>query len=311
MPAHPTINNISFGMKKIYQILLLLLVSISGASAQEPSLLDELLANEPPSIDYATNAFKGTRVINAQSMEMLHPGTMDFRILHRFGKINQGAYQLFGLDQASMRMGFDFGITRNLMAGIGRSTFNKEVDGFIKYRLLWQSKGAKNVPFSLILLSGMSVNGLKDVTGNPEVPTTFNRRLGYYHALIIGRKFNERFTLQLTPTLVHTNIVASRVIPNDLYALGFGGRFKMTKRMALVWDYTYAFNRFPGKFQYNPLSLGIDIETGGHVFQLHFSNAVGMNERAFISDSNGDWLKGAIQFGFNLSRVFQISKKRG
>jgi hypothetical protein len=287
-----------------------LVFSSNTVSAQEPSLLDGLLDDAPPTIDYATNAFKGTRVINAQSMEMLHPGTMDFRILHRFGKINQGAYQLFGLDQASMRMSFDFGLTKNLMAGIGRSTFKKEIDGFVKYRLLWQSTGAKKMPISLILLSGITVNGLKDATGNPEVPTTFSRRLGYYHALIIGRKFSERVSIQLTPTLVHRNIVDSRVIPNNLYALGFGGRVKVTKRMALVWDYSYAFNRFPAKVEYNPLSFGIDIETGGHVFQLHFSNAQGMNERAFIADSNGDWLNGDIQFGFNLSRVFQIGGKR-
>lgn len=277
--------------------------------AQEPSLLDALGEGEATT-EYTTNAFKGSRVINAHSMEMLHTGTMDFRILHRFGRINQGAYQLFGLDQASMRMGFDFGVRKNLMLGIGRSTSKKEMDGFVKYRLLWQSKGKRVMPVSVIAVAGITANGLKDATGNPEVPTTFSRRLGYYYSLIVGRKFSDRLTIQLTPTLVHTNIVENRLVPNDLYALGFGGRFKFTKRMAIVWDYSYAFNRFPENVTYNPLSLGIDIETGGHVFQLHFSNAVGMNERAFLSDDNGNWLQGDIQFGFNLSRVFQIKKQK-
>lgn len=298
-------------MKRILCIASFLLILSAVASAQDGqdgsllSLLDEQL-----SLDRATNAFKSPRVINTHSMEMLAPGTMDFRILHRFGDVSRGGYELFGLDQASMRLGFDFGITPNLMAGFGRSTSKKETDGFVKYRILWQSKGRRNIPFSLIWVSGMTINGLHDPVGIEGVATTFGRRLGYYHEVIIGRKFSERLTLQLSPTLVHNNIVANILVPNDLYAVGFGGRFKFTKRMALVWDYTYAINRFPANLNYNPLSLGVDIETGGHVFQLHFSNAVGMNERAYITDENGNWLKGQIRFGFNLSRVFQIVKRQ-
>lgn len=298
-------------MKRIICIASFLLVLVAAVSAQpgnDGSLLS--LLDEQFSLDRATNAFKSPRVINTHSMEMLAPGTMDFRILHRFGDVSRGGYELFGLDQASMRLGFDFGITPNLMAGFGRSTSKKEVDGFVKYRILWQSKGRRNIPFSLIWVSGMTVNGLHDPIGIEGVSVNFGRRLGYYHELIIGRKFSERLTLQLSPTLVHNNIVANILVPNDLYAVGFGGRFKVTKRLALVWDYTYAINRFPSIINYNPLSLGVDIETGGHVFQLHFSNAVGMNERAYITDENGDWLKGQIRFGFNLSRVFQIVKRK-
>lgn len=294
-------------MKNKLYILGTLLLLAFNMQAQD-DLLD-MLGNDKTT-DYASNSFKGTRVINSHSMEMLHPGTMDFRILHRFGRIDQGAYQLFGLDQASMRMGFDFGLTKNMMVGIGRSTNKKELDGMIKYRLLWQSKGEKKMPVSVIAVAGMTVNGLKDVVGVSGVETTFSRRLGYYYSVIVGRKFSDRFSLQLTPTLVHQNIVSSEVVPNNLYALGVGGRFKVTQRLALVWDYSYAFNRFPGIAAYNPLSLGIDIETGGHVFQLHFSNAVGMNERAFLTDSNGQYFKGEIQFGFNLSRVFQLKKQK-
>ncbi len=279
------------------------------AQAQdEPSLLD-LLGSEEETTDRATNAFKSTRVVNGQSMEMLGAGVLDFRILHRFGKFSLGAYQMFGLDNASMRLAFDYGITPNLMVGVGRSTNKKEIDGFVKYRILWQSTGKKTMPVSLLWVSGVAVNGLKDPVGFPEVKPLFRRRLGYYHQLIVGRKFSERFTLQLSPTLVHTNIVANRLIPNDLYSVGFGGRYKFSKRIALVWDYYYVINRFPGDPVKDPLTIGFDIETGGHVFQLHFSNAVGMNERAFLTDDNGSWLKGDIQFGFNLSRVFQIVKQ--
>ncbi|MEZ4981123.1 MAG: DUF5777 family beta-barrel protein [Saprospiraceae bacterium] len=152
------------------------------------------------------------------------------------------------------------------------------------------------------------MNSLKNPTGYPEIKTTAARRMGYYHQVIVGRKFSPGFSMQLSPTLVHTNITQSQIYPNDVFALGFGGRLKFTKRMAFVWDYFYAFNKFPGTLQSNPLSVGVDIETGGHVFQLHFSNATGMNERAFVLDDNGDWFKGDIRFGFNLSRVFQLHK---
>ncbi|MBK7406792.1 MAG: hypothetical protein IPL49_12380 [Saprospirales bacterium] len=288
-------------------VLFLCLAASMAQAQEEPSLLD-LLGGEEETTEHVTNAFKSTRVVNGASMEMLGAGVLDFRILHRFGKFSLGAYQLFGLDNASMRLAFDYGVTPNLMVGVGRSTNKKEIDGFVKYRILWQSTGKKTMPISLLWVSGMTVNGLKDPVGNPEVEPLFRRRLAYYHQVIVGRKFSERFTLQLSPTMVHRNIVQNRLIPSELYAVGLGGRYKFSKRAALVWDYYYAINRFPNDPVFNPLTLGVDIETGGHVFQLHFSNAVGMNERAFITDDNGSWLKGDIQFGFNLSRVFQVVK---
>ena len=297
-------------MKKLINtgaLLLLLLVSVGAQVDTSGDLLGML--DEPVLLNRVTNAFKSPRVINSHSMEMLSPGTMDFRILHRFGDLSRGYYELFGLDQATMRLGFDFGITPNLTAGFGRSTNRKELDGFVKYRLLWQSTGQRTIPLSLVWVSGMTLNGLKDPTGSTELPPTFSRRLAFYHQLIIGRKFNDWLSVQITPTAVHRNIVANRLMSNELYAIGFGGRAKLTRRIAFVWDYSYALNRFPGLLSYNPLSLGVDIETGGHVFQLHFSNAVGMNERAFLSDENSNWLKGEIRFGFNLSRVFQIAKR--
>lgn len=293
-------------MNKLLLLFSTVLLGSTSLWAQD-DLLD--LLGEEETINYATNSFKGTRVVNAQSMEMLHPGTMDFRILHRFGRVDQGYYQLFGLDQASMRMGFDFGLSKNLMVGIGRSTTKKEVDGLIKYRLLWQSKGKRNIPVSVLALGGVTVNGLKDAVGNPAIETTFSRRLAYFYSVIVGRKFNERLSLQLSPTLIHQNIVINQVNPNTLYAVGFGGRMKLNKRIAVIWDYSHVFNRFPGDIRFNPLSIGFDIETGGHVFQLHFSNAVGMNERAFLVDNNSNFFKGQVQFGFNLSRVFQLKKQ--
>lgn len=296
--------------KRWYQwALLALLFGTSWSSLLGQDDLLSLLGEEE-SGDKVVNAFKSPRVINGHSMEMLDAGALDFRILHRFGKINQGFYDMFGLDNASMRMGFDYGITSNLTVGIGRSTSRKELDGFLKYRVLWQSKGAKSMPVSLVLVGGITHNGLKDPFINLEIEPNFARRSAYYTQAIIGRKFSEKFTAQLVPTWLHRNLVENELESNDMVALGVGLRYKFVKRVALVLDYYYAFNRFPEDPTYNPTSIGFDIDTGGHVFQLHFSNAVGMNERAFLTDANGSWLNGEIQFGFNLSRVFQLKEKK-
>ena len=289
-------------MFKPFTLGLFLFLAGAPLFAQEESLLN--LLGEEEETEIVKNAFKSTRVINGHSMEMLRKGVLDFRILHRFGPVNGGAYNFFGLDQASMRLGFDYGISEHLSAGIGRSTSKKELDAFLKYRIKAQSTGAKPFPVSLVLVSGITRNGLQDPF--PGIAVSATQRFGYYHELIIGRKFSESFSLQLAPILVHTNLVEDATTPNDLYALSFGGRYKLSKRIALTWDYAHALNRTPADWRLNPLSFGLDIETGGHVFQLHFSNATGMNERAYISDDNGDWTNGAVRFGFNLSRVFQL-----
>ena len=285
--------------------LLFLWSAIPTLSAQEDDRLS--LLGEDESTELVRNAFKSPRVINGHSMEMLRAGVLDFRILHRFGPVNQGFYDLFGLDQASMRIGFDYALTEGFTLGVGRSTAKKELDAFAKFRILGQSAGAKPFPVSLIWVSGITNNGLKTPFSAVEANAT--RRLAYYHELIIGRKFSEAFSLQISPTVVHQNFVENELAPNDLVALGIGGRLKLSKRIAFVWDYGLALNRYPEDASLNPLSVGLDIETGGHVFQLHFSNSTGMNERAFLADPNGDFFDGDIRFGFNLSRVFQIAKK--
>jgi hypothetical protein len=277
-----------------------------------PSLLDML--GDENELNHITNAFKGTRVINNHSIEMLAPGAMDFRILHRFGEVND-FYNAFGLDQATMRMSFDFGIWKNFSAGIGRSTSKKELDLNAKYRILWQSTGKKNVPISLVFITEVLRNGLSRPFG-AELAPTFSNRLAYVNELLIGRKFSEKFSLQVAPMIIHRNVTNNISQKNDIFATSVGGRYKFRKRMAVVWDYTHAFNRFPNDAKKDPLSLGIDIETGGHVFQLHFSNAVGMNERAFVTDENDSWFKNSagkwlnVRMGFNLSRVFQIKKQK-
>lgn len=276
------------------------------AIAQTGDDLESLLEkDQKPKKEYINNAFKSSRVINGHSMEMIGKGVLDFRILHRFGMMSGGYHELFGLDQASMRMGFDYGVTKDFTIGIGRSTFNKEVDGFLKYRIAHQHKGLHPMPISIVWVSGITMNTTKktDVTFD-----NFGNRLGYYHQLIAGRKFGDRFTLQIAPTLVHRNMTDLAVDNNTFIAVGIGGRVKIGNRTAFLID---AFPiAYGARENYNimPLSIGFDIETGGHVFQLHISNSKGMNEKAFITETTQHWDKGQINLGFNISRVFTIVK---
>ena len=298
-------------MRKHNRLVLLIAFLLSHmvflrAQEQESrlSLVDTAQVAEP-----VTEAFKSPRVINNHSMEMLAPGALDFRILHRFGDISQGFQQFFGLDQATMRLGFDYGVCSNMSIGVGRSSLKKEVDGYIKYRILQQTRGGKkNKLVSILWVSGLTINGELNPFIGTDVPNHLTNRMAYFHEIIVGRKINRWLTMQLSPMWLHQNVVASTNFPNDLFALGLGGRLKVSQRVALVCDFAYLLNRFPDtKFAY-PLSLGVDIDTGGHVFQLHLTNASGLNERAFLADQNSSWPKGNIKLGFNLSRVFQVRK---
>jgi len=228
--------------------------------------------------------------------------------MHRFGRLNTGSYELFGLDQATIRLGFDYGITDRFTVGFGRSSLFKELDGFIKYKLLWQSTGAKNIPVTIELIAGTTINMLK--FKEPERKNYASSRFGYYYQFIIGRKFSDAFSLQLSPVLVHRNLVELNSDKHDIIAVEVGTRVKLTQRLAITADYFYVLpDQLRPEF-HSPLSVGLDIETGGHVFQLHFTNAPAMNERTFITETTGKWDKGDIHFGFNISRVFTLSDRK-
>ena len=289
-------------MKIIIATAFLVLLASCCVRAQELSLLDSL-ESVTPQKEYVTNAFKSSRVINGHSMELIGKGVLDFRILHRFGRLSEGASEFFGLDQASMRIGLDYGLGKNLAVGAGRTTFKKEVDGFMKWRPIRQVRDG--MPFSVVIIAGASVYTYKNT--DPQKQLSLSSRIGYYYQSIFGRKFSSKFSLQLSPTLVHRNETAAGDV-NDVYALGIGTRFKFSPRSAFVIDYFPVLNRPANSDTRNSLSMGFDFETGGHVFQLHFSNTTGMNERAFITDTHDRWGKGQIRFGFNLSRVFTVKK---
>jgi hypothetical protein len=281
--------------------------SCYSATAQDTTDIMKMLENDvAQTTDYTTATFKTTRLINGHTVENVGKGVMDVKISHRFGKINGGGYELFGLDNATMRLGFDFGLTNYLMVGIGRSTFEKTYDAFFKVKLLRQSKGKRKMPVTLSYVPTVALKTLK--FDDPNRKNYFSSRLFFTHQLIIGRKFSEATSLQLMPTYTHQNLVALASDPNDLLAIGIGGRQKISKRISLNFEYYYQLPEYKLPNTTNSLSVGFDIETGGHVFQLHFTNSQGMSERTFISETTGKWGKGDVLFGFNISRVFTLGK---
>jgi len=295
-------------LKKIF-CLAIVCAAFTKAAAQDTTDILRMLENEMGSTtDYTTATFKTTRLINGHTVENVGKKVLDVKISHRFGKVNGGGYELFGLDNATMRIGLDYGITNYLMVGIGRSTYQKTYDAFFKVKLLRQSKGKRNMPITLSYVPTVALKTLKfeDAT----LQNYYTSRLFFTHQLIIGRKFSEGTSLQLMPTFTHRNLVQLASEPNDLLAIGIGGRQKLSKRISLNVEYYYQLPDYKLHNTTNSLSVGFDIETGGHVFQLHFTNSQGMSERTFISETTGDWAKGDVYFGFNISRVFTIGKSR-
>jgi hypothetical protein len=278
-----------------------------GIFAQD-DLMNILDQNAPKEINYTTATFKSTRIMNGHSVEKMPPGQLDVRISHRFGKLNSGAYNLFGLDQSNTHLGLEYGIFKWLMIGIGRGSWEKTFDGFTKFTILRQSSGARVMPVSLSLFSSVALNSMKWT--DETRANYFSSRLSYVGQILIARKISQGLSLQLTPSYVHRNLVTTELDPNDLFALGAGGRLKLTKRISLNAEYFYVVNpkTYMSRQIYNSLSVGVDIETGGHVFQLLFTNSLGMIEKAFIGETTGQWKKGDIHFGFNISRVFTLKK---
>lgn len=292
-------------LKKVILMSIIILPAFSFAQ----DLLDELNTEEEViEIERVSASFKNSRVVNLQSLETVAPGVLDFRISHRFGRINGGAYELFGLDNAAMRMAFEYGVTDRFTLAIARSAYEKTYDGAVKYKILWQTKGSNKMPLSLVWYSSMSYNSLR-YTGLP-FERTFTTRLNYVHQLIIGRKFSNNFTFEFLPTIVHRNFVETKGEQNTVYAIASAGRYKLSQRLALNAEYSYVLaNQLRPEFK-NSLSIGVDIETGGHVFQLHLTNSPQMVDKGFLTETEGDWGMGDIHFGFNISRVFTLKKPK-
>jgi hypothetical protein len=286
-------------------ILACMLFSVANVMSQG---LFDLFEDEEPVVEYTFATFKTTRIVNSQSVENPPVGNLKVVVSHHFGKLNDGAYNLWGLDQSTIRLGLEYGLTERLAIAVGRSSFEKTFDGFAKYKILRQSSGAKVMPVTVSLYTGIYLNSLE--WRYPERENYYTSRLSFAYQLLIARKFSNTFSFQLTPTLIHKNLVEKIEDPNDIFALGYGGRVRLTNRITFNAEYYQLLTQKTAEKFNNMLSLGFDLETGGHVFQLHFTNAQPLFERAFITETTGNWLKGDIYFGFNIVRVFTLKKSK-
>jgi hypothetical protein len=271
-------------------------------------------------ITYATETFRDTRVINGQSVETSIQGQMKFIISHRFGDMYQEnaysiLYNFFGFSGgANMRIGLDYGITNWLEVGAGRSNLEKTYDGFVKAKLLKQSSGDKNFPFTLTLCSGMSV--ITDTTSD-VTEAYFSDGFGFSNQLILARKFSEGLTVQLMPTHIHRNLVALNSDPNDVIAIGAATKVRLTKSIDLTAEYYYTLpNQLPDGYD-NSLAVGLDFITKGHVFQLQFTNSPYLIPEHFIAKTQGSIFEDVngkteinLRFGFNITRTFKIAGRQ-
>lgn len=294
---------------RVYASTILIACSLTTASsvtAQKDSgaLMSTLSAQQDTMVQAVVNStFKGTYILNTASVENVGKGVLQVMIMHRFGRISDGAYELFGLDNATIRLGLDYGITDRFMVTVGRSSFQKAFDASLKYRILRQATN-KGQPVSLSLNTGITYTNLR----YPDKPYMNGKyRTDYFTQLLLARKFSTKFSLQLTPSWIHYNLVPEAIDKNNVFVLGGGGRIKLTKRLSINAEYNYLFNnQVVTNKVYNSLSAGLDIETGGHVFQFVFSNSRGLIPTVFLPQTTDSWGDGGIYFGFNISRVFSV-----
>jgi hypothetical protein len=286
------------------------LICLSFVALAQDDLLKELEKNQSSETEYIEQTFKGTRIVNGQSVETVGKGALEFIFQHRFGPMNGGLYELFGLDQAYVRLGLEYGITDRLGVGFGRNSVDKTMDFYGRYKLLRQSRGARNMPVTVTAFGQAAAKMSPKKADDPTGTLTFENRLSYTAQLLIARKFNSALSLQLMPTLVHRNRVDKTIENNDQFAMGIGGRLKVSKSIALTTEYYYRLNTLDTNPNKNVLGFGIDIETGGHVFQLVLTNTRGLTERAWLTETTGDFFNGDIHLGFNITRTFQLAKRK-
>lgn len=263
-------------------------------------------------------SFKSTRLVNLHTNEQMKAKHLDFRIQHRFQPMQidkenvYGLYNMFGVDGAVMRLGFEYGVTDKLMMGFGRSNVGKTYDLMAKYKILQQTRGKKSMPISVNYFGNIGINTLEfaDKTRN----NFFTSRLSFVNQLIITRKFNDYVSVAITPTMVHQNLVETKAQSHDIYAIGLGASVKISRSARFNFEYIPRLNardekKLDGTQYYDAFAFGLDIETGGHVFQLHFTNGAGLIEQQFISQNANKLSLNTLRFGFNLSRVFSLEKE--
>ncbi|MCU0367352.1 MAG: DUF5777 family beta-barrel protein [Cyclobacteriaceae bacterium] len=286
--------------------LLLLVLLIPYVAFSQEDLLKELESKESEKSEFVDATFKGSRLVNGQSVETRHAGELELIFSHRFGTINSGIYELFGLDEAYIRLGAEYGITDRLSVGMGRTSVDKTYDGYFRYKLIRQTIGG-GMPVTISAYGNAAIK-TSPRKEDATFDITMKDRMAYVAQLLIARKFSSAFSLQLMPSFVHQNLVDQTQEVNSTFALGAGGRMKVSRSVSLNAEYYYRFN-VPSNSPYNnAIGFGIDIETGGHVFQLVLTNSLGMTERHMITETQGNFFDGDIHMGFNITRAFQLKK---
>jgi hypothetical protein len=282
-----------------YIVIFIIGLVCLNLTAQTDDLLKEIDV-ETPHKQYTTAAFKGLKIVNFESTKLVAKKELTLVVAHRFGSVENGFDSFFGLDDAVTRLNFVYGITDAVNIGVSRSSFQKIYEASAKYRLKRQEDNG--FPFTIVAFNSILINTSYEKENLPKLE--FKDRLGYTVQLLISKKVSPKLSLEIAPTFFHDNFVAYRYQHNSQYAIGFGGRQKLGKRWSINMDYGWHLNRAKGSPFKNPLSIGVDLETGGHVFQMHFSNAQAMNTNTFLGQATGDWSDGNVYFGFNLSRTF-------
>lgn len=286
-------------MKKFFSFVLVLF-TIGYASAQD-DLLNQLNAEKSDVKDKETTAFKGLQICNIQSTKMTAKGEWYMVISHRFGDLTEGLDNFFGLDNALTKIGGIYGVTDWLSLGASRHTYNKIYELTAKYKLADQI--TNGFPVTIVGYNTMDINTALSTDLYPNLQ--FNNRLAYSTQLLASRKFSEGLSFEIGGVYVHKNLYDDSQELKDQYLVAAGGRCKLSKRLSVNLDYAYKINQLENAPLYqNPLTLGLDIETGGHVFQMVFSNSQPMNDVAVFTNATGKWNGGSLYFGFNMYRVF-------
>lgn len=305
-----SINTLTY--RHLLSIIALLISAILPSYAQD-DLLDKLEKAEQTQKVYVMATFKGTRIINGHTTETLKKKHLDYIVSHRFGAIDlaRPLYDFIGMDAANTRMAFEYGLNDNFTIGTGRNSLSKVYDIYGKLKLIKQAKGPGSSPLSMTAFGSVAIS-TEDTSPQARYYTNTDR-FSYTTQLLIARKFNDKLSLQIVPSFVYRNRTLEANDKQDNIAIGFGGRYKLSKRIALCGEYYYLLDQtvlaLPNNQQrYNSASLGIDIETGGHVFQLHFSNSQSMIEKQFITENKGTNGQ-ELHFGFNISRSFSLDKR--
>jgi hypothetical protein len=283
-------------MKKSLTTLFLLFTVL--LFSQEDLLSEIDTATEKPL--YASAVFKGLKVINFESTKLVAKGGFNFIVSHRFGTVKNGFQNLFGLDEAVTHLNFVYGLSEHINISASRSSNQKIYEVATKFRLVNQQAG--KMPFTVVGYTSVLANTALDSDNLPKLE--FKHRLSYVAQLLVSRKMNNNLSLILSPTFFHDNYLTDDFQENSQYGVGFGGRYKLGKRWSLNTEYGVHLNRSENSLYKNPFSIGVDLETGGHVFQLLFTNSQSMNTNGVFGTSTGEWGESDVYFGFNLARSF-------